>query len=85
LGSRIAAFRRALPGDAPVYTVIAMRKRFRSQGQAFSEIEGAKAEAQHCSRHLADQALVYGPYEKEPRCVFEHGKLVVCRCPEPTA
>ena len=49
---------------------------------AVRRIEDAKAEAQTCSRHLAQSAIVYAPGEPKPRCIYERGELVVCRCPE---
>jgi hypothetical protein len=65
-----------------VFKVVAVWDGKKSEPLPFRRIEDAKAEAQTCSRHLAQSAIVYAPGEPKPRCIYERGELVVCRCPE---
>jgi hypothetical protein len=65
-----------------VFSVIAIRDGVKSQPLRFKQIAEAMAEAEASSRHLAQSALVYETGEPRPRCIFERGELVVCRCPK---
>jgi hypothetical protein len=64
-----------------MFTVIAIRNGIKSPPLRFRSLADAKSEADLSSRTLAESAIVYAGDDPRPRCVYQRGKLAVCRCP----
>ena len=64
-----------------MFTVVILRKGLKSVAQPFEHIERAMQEAQSTSRYLTDQAMIYERGNQAPRCIYQHGELISCRCP----